>query len=493
MDIYATLYADAKNLHYAKRYKNYITACIRKNKISDAESYTERHHILPRNLYPQFKSFSQFPDNCAVLTYRQHIIAHWMLWKIFDDIRQAMSFFMMCNMETKIPSRENTYTYRKAREMFSQRTDMNGFCTYSDVHGKKYWVRTDDPRVVSGELIHHQKNKGYYKDSNGNTYWLSTTHPDVLSGKVVSLLLGVPKSTLGRKNIVDGINKTGFPAKNALTGENLGRIPTSDNRWKTGEIVCLGKGQAVYKDIVGNVIRSSTNDPRVLSGDLISINIGKVTVKNSNNQMFRVDINDPRINTGEYSYITSGVGVYQNNFGEIRQLKTNDDLVTSGEFYSIARGKSLYVDKCGNRHYVSNQDSRVASGELVSIKTGSSIYKNSEGKIVHLNMDDPRVLSGEYVGHTKGKAVFKDKNGNKFVLYVNDPRVISGEFVGTHSGRIVPDDEKIRRREAMILAGRQAKLSSDGTPIGKIPLNDIRWSTGEIVSLRKRLPGVTAR
>lgn len=487
MDIYALVLSQATNIHYAKRYVNYIAACVKKNQQNDDIGYTEKHHILPVNRYPEFKNFKQYPWNCAVLTYRQHILAHWLLWKVFDDHAHVKAFRMMCNMEDKIPSRANTYTYQRAREISQDRTEFEGYCVYQDSNGNSHWLRTDDPKVLSGEVKHHQTGMAYYRGDDGTTLWLPTDHEDVLSGKYPCIWKGVPKSEEGRNNIIEGIHRTGFPAKNAITGENLGRVPKSDPRWESGEIIALASGQACYKDSFGNNVRVSPDDPRVLSGELISINSGRMPVRDSEGNVLYVNVDDPLVLDGTLVPLATGFGVYQNKHGEIKQLSVDDPRVLSGEYYSIAKGKAAYFDSDGNTHYVFVDDPRVLDGTLVSVANNKSQYIDANGNRIYTTIDDPRVLSGELVGHTTGFAAYKNSNGDRVFLHKDDPRVISGEYVGINKGRVVPEDEKNRRKIAMIAAGRQAKLSCDGTPLGKIPLHDPRWSTGEIVSLRKNL------
>lgn len=40
---------------------------------------THNHHILPRSLFKEYKSFAKYPENKSVLTHRAHLIAHYLL------------------------------------------------------------------------------------------------------------------------------------------------------------------------------------------------------------------------------------------------------------------------------------------------------------------------------------------------------------------------------------------------------------------------------
>ena len=72
-------------MSYIGRYEKFINSLKNQNL---TEKF-ERHHIIP-------KSFggSNDRDNLIKLTYRQHYIAHWMLWKIYGG-KMANAFFFM--------------------------------------------------------------------------------------------------------------------------------------------------------------------------------------------------------------------------------------------------------------------------------------------------------------------------------------------------------------------------------------------------------------
>lgn len=82
VDIYAILASKPHNHHYLNRYWKFIQWCQLQD---NTGLYTESHHICPKSkqLFPEFKSFKQFPWNKVNLTSDQHIIAHIMLWKAY--------------------------------------------------------------------------------------------------------------------------------------------------------------------------------------------------------------------------------------------------------------------------------------------------------------------------------------------------------------------------------------------------------------------------
>lgn len=92
-----------RNKHYLKRYIRFIQRCIKANQSLTTNTYMENHHILPKSKYFWFEylSFKDFPWNRARLTYRQHFIAHWMLYKSLSG-KMCYAFKRMCDVENKI-------------------------------------------------------------------------------------------------------------------------------------------------------------------------------------------------------------------------------------------------------------------------------------------------------------------------------------------------------------------------------------------------------
>jgi hypothetical protein len=103
MTIYAIdniLSSKSHNPHYLKRYIRFIESCQTLNE--DYVGYTEKHHICPqsKDLFPEYKSFYKNPWNCAILTPRQHFIAHHLLWKAYPEMKSTRrAFFLMSHRD----------------------------------------------------------------------------------------------------------------------------------------------------------------------------------------------------------------------------------------------------------------------------------------------------------------------------------------------------------------------------------------------------------
>lgn len=86
MDIYSILSSKPHTPHYLSRYIKFIHHCQQKN--IGYRGPSEKHHICPKakDMFPEYESFKKHKWNCAVLTIRQHLIAHLILCKVYDNV-----------------------------------------------------------------------------------------------------------------------------------------------------------------------------------------------------------------------------------------------------------------------------------------------------------------------------------------------------------------------------------------------------------------------
>lgn len=158
-----------KNIHYFERYIRLIELFSTKNKTLPNDTYMESHHILPKanDMFPEYEDFKEHSWNEINLTARQHFIAHWGLWKAFSG---SQSYAFQCfidQVECKNNQRQNLkVTSRVYEELKIQSSSfiseqMKGKASYVDKGGNKVYCRTDDPRVLSGELVSTSKGRKY--------------------------------------------------------------------------------------------------------------------------------------------------------------------------------------------------------------------------------------------------------------------------------------------------------------------------------------------
>jgi hypothetical protein len=91
----------------------------------DSGEYFEGHHIIPRCLGGTGKSNSIRHDNIAILTAREHFLAHWLLHRIYpNNSKIAHAFWQMCNWKRGYQYRitPNSRIYHEAKESIAMIT-----------------------------------------------------------------------------------------------------------------------------------------------------------------------------------------------------------------------------------------------------------------------------------------------------------------------------------------------------------------------------------
>lgn len=141
MQILEILKTKPHNKHYLNRYYRFIENCMLKNSSmnTDELGYTEKHHICPKSkdMFPEYKNLKKYPWNMVILTYRQHIIAHLLLWKAYDNISQTLSIIRTINqphvkvlslksINTKLYSQIKKDLSDKKKGIFTRGYDENG-------------------------------------------------------------------------------------------------------------------------------------------------------------------------------------------------------------------------------------------------------------------------------------------------------------------------------------------------------------------------------
>lgn len=191
MDIYSILASKPHNPHYLNRYITFIEQCQRHN--DKHEEYVENHHICPKakDMFPEYKDFRKHPWNKAVLTPRQHFIAHLILWKSFFASTSQCHAAWQMKHKNKMPIISRTYESLKFDFRKLSAKIHTGMVVVKDVDGNKFKVSTNDPRYISGELVSPNTGTMGVKDVYGNTFSVSTDDPRYISGELVPIIKGM--------------------------------------------------------------------------------------------------------------------------------------------------------------------------------------------------------------------------------------------------------------------------------------------------------------
>jgi hypothetical protein len=236
MDIYKILASKPHNPHHLNRYITFIKQCQQNNSVY--EGYTERHHICPKAMFPKYKSFTQYRWNCAVLTARQHFIAHVMLWKIYENKSMTRAIGMMTD-EGKIKKSE-IYERIKIEYSVLVSLQMTGTVSIKTENGKS--KRISKKEFDSNENLRgHTKGMTVAVDCDRNLFYVSSDDERLKSG----ILRG---NNAGTITITDGVaNKRIDP--NSTIPDGWRRGMTKDSP-KCSVWVNNGKTSKMIKGVI---------------------------------------------------------------------------------------------------------------------------------------------------------------------------------------------------------------------------------------------------
>jgi len=146
------------------RYVKFIEDCIKKNKESTDKLVA--HHICPEagDMFPQYGSLKNYPWNKALLTDRQHYIAHMMLWKIYRNRSMTFAFNMMSNFEQ---IHYSSRLYEKHREDFRK--------FISELNSRP---RTDSEKKILSEKMKNTISVYDIRDKDKRFFRISKNDPE---------------------------------------------------------------------------------------------------------------------------------------------------------------------------------------------------------------------------------------------------------------------------------------------------------------------------
>ena len=263
MDIYTILASKPHNPHYLNRYITFVQNCQLRN--VNYGGYTEKHHICPKadDMFPEYKSFIDYPWNKSTLTPRQHVIAHMILYRAYKSLispKYALNRMLHAN-GIKI----NTRLYEKFKSEFAKTLSEK----YKGREGKtkgRVWVNKENTR----KLVDKDKLSEYL--SNGFETGVNWSDNEIL----------LMKTNQNKIIINNGSFHQYIEAEQELPeGWVYGRLPdTEETRLKKSKSKIGKTGNALKhvtaKDRDGNVLSVMKNDTRLLDGTLVGINRGKI-------------------------------------------------------------------------------------------------------------------------------------------------------------------------------------------------------------------------
>lgn len=215
--------------------EEYIRFCLERKTIYK-KGLTQRHHILPRCLFPEYKSFKN-SWNIVNLTNEDHYIAHYFLAKFSKHPSLISAWYAMNNKNFLDASKPiELIGPKQYSELIKERNKMISERCRNTVTAKD---------LTTGEILRVTKEEF---DSNPN-------------------LVGATKGKGGEHFI--GTHQTTMKNKETGLYEKVD-IRNVDRDLYEGTT----KGFCVFKDSQGNKVYTRTDDPRVLSGELCGLRKG---------------------------------------------------------------------------------------------------------------------------------------------------------------------------------------------------------------------------
>lgn len=86
------------------KYSKYYLLIIEKAKLENRKKlkkdnidyiYYENHHILPKSIFPEYKNLKDNPWNGVLLTYREHILCHYLIYKHYKKLELKVEYSKM--------------------------------------------------------------------------------------------------------------------------------------------------------------------------------------------------------------------------------------------------------------------------------------------------------------------------------------------------------------------------------------------------------------
>lgn len=167
IDIYNILSSKPHNTHYLNRYYKFILSFQHQIKI---EGVTELHHICPKSkkLFPEYSKLKDHIWNGVHLTFRQHYIAHLLLWKTYHG-EQTQAFRLMC-LRSNTSNVKQSKLYEKVKlECISNLKTNNP--NASGYYSKQSWKQSSDARKINQSKIMSNNNKIYKSKPKETRYY----------------------------------------------------------------------------------------------------------------------------------------------------------------------------------------------------------------------------------------------------------------------------------------------------------------------------------
>lgn len=116
-------------MNYSRIYENLIFSAKNRKK---PKCYCEKHHIVPKSM-----GGDDSKENLAILTAREHFLAHWLLKKIYNNKEMIYAFHAMTKPVGNNRQRYTSSSFKYAREAMARWMKENSSGKNNPLFGKK--------------------------------------------------------------------------------------------------------------------------------------------------------------------------------------------------------------------------------------------------------------------------------------------------------------------------------------------------------------------
>lgn len=92
----------ALNVKDDDKLNEYLLFCKNKNCKNHYKNQTEKHHILPKSIFPEYADLSLNVWNCTYLLYEDHYIAHSLLYEAINETKVSYAWWNMNSQNKKL-------------------------------------------------------------------------------------------------------------------------------------------------------------------------------------------------------------------------------------------------------------------------------------------------------------------------------------------------------------------------------------------------------
>jgi hypothetical protein len=159
-------------------YNNLVNKAKSENRIKSSEIYYENHHIIPRHM-----GGDDCDENLVLLTFREHILSHYLLWRIYGNDGDRVMFLMRSGqseeaqrIRVKLAVEANRNGGKGFENWKGEKNPMKNpekvkqsFETRLKKYGKSLMKMDDDVRKMISNRMKIVNNKPEVKQKRANT------------------------------------------------------------------------------------------------------------------------------------------------------------------------------------------------------------------------------------------------------------------------------------------------------------------------------------